>query len=168
MGRIAFTAVVAYFAIILMVRISGKRSTSKMNNYDWIVTVALGSITGSIILLKDVVLLEGFLAVGVLLALQFLTTKLSVHRSGVRKLLVAQPSLLYYNGEFLNDALRQERVTQAEILSAARQQGHSGLDDVQAVILEPDADLSFIEYDKQVDTDLFGPEILQDFPQKPL
>lgn len=145
LGRIAATAVLTYLFIIFAVRITGKRSTSKMNNYDWIVTVAMGSIAGSIVLLKDVVLLDGFVAVGTLLVLQFLSTKLSVHYSSVRKLLTAAPTLLYYRDEFLDDALKRERVTRDEILSAARQQGYNGLDTVIAVILEPSAELSFLE-----------------------
>lgn len=152
LGRVAGTAVATYIFIILAVRISGKRSTSKMNNFDWIVTVAMGSIAGSIVLLKDVVLLDGFMAVGSLLALQFLTTKLSVHYPFVRNLLVAAPTLLYYRGEFVEDVLVKERVNRAEILSAARQQGYSDLDGIVAVILEPSAGLSFIEGMNQEDS----------------
>lgn len=143
--RIAGTAVAAYFFVILAVRVSGKRSTSKMNNFDWIVTVALGSICGSIVLIKDVVLLEGFLAITVLLALQYITTRLAVRSKAVRNLLVSPPSLLYYQGEFLEGAMRKERVNQDEILNGARQQGYKSLDNIAAVILESDAELSFIE-----------------------
>lgn len=72
--RIAATAPIVYLLIILFIRLSGKRSTSQMNNLDWIVTVALGSIAASTILLKDIAVAEGILAIGLLLAMQWLLT----------------------------------------------------------------------------------------------
>ena len=45
--RIVLAAPAIYFTIIVFIRLAGKRSTSQMNNFDWVVTVALGSIAGA-------------------------------------------------------------------------------------------------------------------------
>lgn len=47
-------APVMYMPVILAIRITGKRSTSQMNNFDWIVTVAIGSLTASEIIIDSV------------------------------------------------------------------------------------------------------------------
>ena len=142
--RIALSALLVYLFIIVGVRIAGKRSTAQMNNFDWIVTVALGSIVGSAILLKDVVLMEVFLSVGMLLGLQYAITKASGHWDAVSKSVRASPTLLFYDGAFHEEAMAHERVTQEEIKGAAREAGYGDLDEVQAVVLEANARLSVL------------------------
>jgi len=154
MLRVFITTVMVYVVVVSMVRVLGKRTTAKMNNFDWIVTVAMGSMLGSTILLKDVVLLEGLLALTTLVLLQYLLTRLSVHSNWVARTVHAAPSLLLYDGEPLRDALRRERVTEGELISAVRSHGFLQLNEVKAVILESNAEFSVIEHnpDKNLDT----------------
>ena len=72
--RVALVGVLAYSALVLLLRVSGKRTLSKMNAFDLIVTVALGSTLASIITSKDVALAEGMVAFVVLIGLQFVLT----------------------------------------------------------------------------------------------
>ncbi len=57
--RIAIVGVLAYTGIIVILRISGCRTLSKMNAFDFVVTVALGSTLGTTLLSRDVALAEG-------------------------------------------------------------------------------------------------------------
>lgn len=158
-GRTAATSILFYVFIIISVRIGGKRATSKMNNYDWIVTVALGSIAGSTILFKDVTIGDGVVASGVLIGLQYIITKLSVRFERVRQLVQSTPRLLLYNGSFLKEAMVRERVTESEIRAAVREKGIPDIAKVRAVVLEADAELSVIgEEDGQVLRILTGVE----------
>ena len=52
--------------------------------------------------------------------------------------------LLYYQGAFLDDAMRSERVTEREVRAAARSAGHRTLADVAAVVIEADGSLSVL------------------------
>jgi len=52
--RIVLTAVLVYILIVVTTKVSGKRSTSQLNNFDWIVTVMIGSLGASTILLKEI------------------------------------------------------------------------------------------------------------------
>ena len=142
--RIAISAPIIYFSIIVFIRMSGKRSTSQMNNFDWIVTVALGSLVGSGIILKDVTVLEALLAIGMLLGMQWVLTKWVFHSDFASGLVKAQPIILASNGELNRAAMRQERVTEREILSAVRDSGLVDLDQVQWIILETDATMNVI------------------------
>ena len=142
--RTGITAILLYFFLVLAIRVLGKRSTSKMNNFDWIVTVALGSITGSAILLKDVVLFEGFFAVAMLLGLQFAFTAISSRSEWAGRMLRSNPSLLVYKGEYLNERMRRERISREEVEGAVRRSGFSNLDQVWAVVLESNSELSVV------------------------
>ena len=145
--RVLITAPAIYAFIVLAIRVVGKRSTSQMNNFDWVVTVALGSIAGSGIMLKDVSVSETLLAIGLLLAFQWLLTTSVMHSKLVGRLVKARPTLLVYAGEFIDAAMRQERITQGEVMSAMRDNGYTRITQVKFVILEPDASFSMVASD---------------------
>jgi uncharacterized membrane protein YcaP (DUF421 family) len=150
--RIVISAPILYLSVIGFIRLSGKRSTSQMNNFDWIVTVAMGSLVASGIILKDVTILEIMLAIGLLLVFQYAVTKSLPHSKTMRVLIKAEPRLLVRDGKYLHDAMAKERVTEVEILAAIRTKGLRQLDDVLAVILETDASMSVLPTsDKQGD-----------------
>lgn len=149
LGRTLMVGVLAYAALVLLLRISGKRTLSKMNAFDLIVTVALGSTLATVLLSKDVALAEGVLAFVVLIGLQYLLAWTS-SRSGkladkFQGLIKSEPTLLLYQGRFLESALRQERVAQVEVLAALRNEGIANLQEVEAVVLETDGTFSVIK-----------------------
>ena len=143
--RTVLVGTLAYISLLLLVRISGKRTLSKMNAFDLIVTVALGSTLATILLSKDTPLVEGVLALGLLIFLQFSITWLSVRSKTVSRLVKAEPRLLFHKGEFLQGAMKEERVGQGELLQAMRSQGIGQLDQVEAVVLETDGSFSIVE-----------------------
>lgn len=142
--RVPAMAGLAYFLLIAAVRLSGKRTLSKMNAFDLAVTVALGSTLATILLNRQVALGEGALALGSLVALQFVTAWASVRSRHVRRLVKAEPTLLLCDGRMLHDALRRQRVTEDEVRQAVRTQGTGGLELVHAVVLETDGTFSVI------------------------
>jgi uncharacterized membrane protein YcaP (DUF421 family) len=162
--RVMVIGVLAYSALVLLLRISGKRTLTKMNAFDLVVTVALGSTLATIVMSKDVALAEGVLAFAVLILLQFVVTWLSVRFEGVRKIVKSEPRLLYYGDQFLDEAMRSERVTRDEILAAMRSSGHAAMESVEAVILETDASFSVLgKSSGQSGSTL---ETVQGYPQK--
>lgn len=72
--RILVVGVLAYVALVVFLRVSGKRTLSKMNAFDLVVTVALGSTLATVLLDKDVALAEGASAFALLIGLQFAVT----------------------------------------------------------------------------------------------
>ncbi|MBL4895588.1 MAG: DUF421 domain-containing protein [Erythrobacter sp.] len=143
LGLIATTAM-TYITIIALIRISGKRSTSQMNNFDWVVTVTLGSISASMILLEDVTWAEGTIAMATLVLLQFGLTKAVRRFPKIARLVKPPPATLYEKGEWNDEKMRRERVTRSEVLAAVRHNGHDSLSRIQKIILETDASLSVI------------------------
>jgi len=142
--RVAVVGLLAYAGLVLLLRISGKRTLSKMNAFDLVVTVALGSTLATILLSSAVALAEGLLAFVVLISLQFVVTWLSTRTATVRRLVKNEPRLMVYEGKLLPDALRAERVTEEEIEAALRQQGMADLEDVGAAVLETDGSVTMV------------------------
>ncbi len=142
--RTIVVGLLAYVSVILFIRISGKRTLAKLNAFDLVVTVALGSTLSSVLLQKSISLAQGVTALGLLIALQYLVTFLSVRSTRFAKLVRSQPSLLARHGTFYGDAMVRQRLTEDEVLSAVRAQGLQGLENVEAVILESDGSLSII------------------------
>ncbi|OHC98725.1 MAG: hypothetical protein A3H25_05870 [Sphingomonadales bacterium RIFCSPLOWO2_12_FULL_63_15] len=146
--RVVALGAAAYLALVTTLRISGKRTLAKMNAFDLVVTVALGSTLATILLSKDVALVEGVVAFLLLVGLQYLIAALSVRFPWIENLAKSEPRALLYNGVPDEAALRQERVTQDELLSAVRAAGFGGLDLVAAVVLETDGNFSVVSRDK--------------------
>jgi uncharacterized membrane protein YcaP (DUF421 family) len=146
--RTLVVGVLAYVALVVFLRVSGKRTLSKMNAFDLIVTVALGSTLATVLLTKDVALAEGALAFALLIGLQFVVTWSSVRVRWVRRLATGEPLMLLYRGEFLPAALRQARVTEDEVRAAVRSAGIDSLSKVQAVVLETNGSFSVVRPDE--------------------
>lgn len=143
--RTLIIGVLAYAALVLLLRISGKRTLSKMNAFDLVVTVALGSTLATILLSKNVALIEGILAFALLIGLQYLVAWASVYSSSIRRIVKSEPALLFHRGEFLREAMRRERVTEGEVRAAIRAEGIAALSEIEAVVLETDGSFSVVQ-----------------------
>lgn len=139
------TAVVAYAALVVILRGFGKRTLSQLNQFDWVVTVALGSTLATVILSAEIAIAEGVAALAVLVALQFLVAWTEVRSDLVTRVVRGEPRLLLHDGRLLRDAMHQERVTERDLLQALRQHGIARLEEAGAVILETNGNLSVLD-----------------------
>ncbi|MDB0581323.1 DUF421 domain-containing protein [Salinicoccus roseus] len=142
--RTVLVGIMAYLSLVVILRVSGKRTLTKMNAFDFIVTIALGSILASIITSKDITIAQGLTAFLVLVIMQYIFTKLSVKSRAFSSMIKSQPALLYYNEEFLTQNMKKERVLEIEVRQAARSSGKDDMSEVMAVVLETDGSISVI------------------------
>ena len=142
--RTLVVGTLAYVALVLTLRVSGNRTLSKLNAFDLVVTVALGSILASILLSEDVALLKGVAAFVLLIALQWAVAEMSVRWSGFARLVRSEPRLLVRDGEKLRGAMNAARVTGDDIDMALRMAGYTDPAAASAVILETDGSFSVI------------------------
>ncbi len=142
--RLLVAGVCAYAGLVLMLRISGKRTLAKMNAFDFVVTVALGSTLATVFLSKDIALAEGLLALALLIGLQWIVAWLAVRSATWRKLIKSEPRLLVLHGQMNETALRSERICEDEVYAALRSAGCASLADVEALVLETDGSFSVI------------------------
>lgn len=142
--RILLLGSASYFALVIVLRFSGKRTLSQLNAYDFIVTVAFGSTLATIFLNTDVSLSEGALALALLAALQLLLAWLSSRREKIRSLITSQPVVLVSHGHMEEEAMRRNRITESEIFQSLRSSGVGDLSQVAAVVLETNGTLTVI------------------------
>jgi len=144
LADIALCTLCAFFTLFILVRISGKRTLAKLNAFDFIVTVTLGSTLSSMILNK-VTLTEGTVALTIIIILQYTLAWLSRASPTMEKIINCNPTLLYYNGAFMNDAMKREGITEEEIYAEIRNFRLERLDEVRAVVLELNGEISVIK-----------------------
>ena len=149
LARIAIVGLASYTALVILLRVSGKRTLSKMNAFDFVVTVALGSTLASVLLSRDVPLVDGLTAFGLLLFAQFVITWLSVRSRTFSRLVKSTPRLLFHHGKFLEQAMKAERINEQEVLQAVRSQGFLSLERIAAVVLETDGSISVMQESDQ-------------------
>lgn len=144
LARVVIVGTLSYVWLVLLLRVSGKRTLSKLNAFDLVVTVALGSTLATVLLDNSIALVEGFVALGLLIGLQYAIAWLSVRSQRFQGLVKAEPSLLFYRGQFLSSTMHAERITREEILAAMRTSGSRSALETGAVVLETDGSLTVV------------------------
>ncbi|WP_130011205.1 DUF421 domain-containing protein [Serinicoccus sediminis] len=142
--RIVLVGAASYVALVVLLRLGGKRILAKLSAFDLVVTVALGSMLASAVLSKDVRYVDALTGMALLILAQLLVTLVSSRLPGGRSFVNAEPSLVVAHGRLLEDQLSRVRLTHDEVMQAVRSSGHGGLDAVGAVVLEPDGTLSVV------------------------
>ena len=147
--RTVVLTVLGYLVMVFLLRISGKRTLSKMNAFDFVVTIALGSCLASISLNKNITLVDGIVAFSLFIFMQFAFTFLSVKIKGFRSIIADKPVIVFYQGDFIEQEMKKQRLSREEVFNVCRLQGYSSLDEVSFIVLESTGDLSIIEDHKQ-------------------
>jgi uncharacterized membrane protein YcaP (DUF421 family) len=142
--RIVIVGVVSYITLILLLRVSGKRTLSRMNAYDMVITMALGSILAKVLLTADQSISESVTAMFVLIALQYSVSVAMCRWRWMRHFLSAKPTLLFHQGQYIEGAMKKERVDKDEVQAAIHAKGIADNGVVEAVILGTNGDLSVL------------------------
>lgn len=116
-----------------------------MNGFDFVVTIALGSVLATVSLNENIPLANGVTAMVAFIGFQFIFTWLSVRMKSFKTLITSSPTLIFYKGDFLLQTMKKERVTEQEVYCAARKMGISSLDGVDMIILETTGDIAIVE-----------------------
>lgn len=144
LARTLVVGVLAYTTLVLFLRVSGKRTLAKLNAFDLVVTVALGSTLSAILLQESIALTEGALALALLILMQYAVTFVSVRWRFLADAVRSEPALLAYAGSFCEVSMRRERVTKDEASSAIRAAGGNDVSDVAQLVLESDGSINAV------------------------
>lgn len=143
-ARVLLVGTAAYAALVLVLRVSGKRTLGQLNAFDFIVTVSLGSVLATILLSSSVTWSEGVTALALLAGLQFIVAWIATRWPRARAFFTAEPALLLADGAIRYEELRRHRLTESELRQAVRMQGTGDLSQVKAVVLETNGKISVI------------------------
>lgn len=151
--RTLIVGLFAYTGLVAIVRVTGKRTLSKLNAFDLVVTVSLGSTLATVLLNKQVALAEGILAIALLCGLQFAVSWSSVRSKWVRAIVKSEPRMVVHRGRPLESAMKAERLTFDEIHAAVREASLHDIQQVDAMVLETDGTLTVIAKDRDYTAD---------------
>ena len=132
-----------YVATILLTKLNGLRSFTKLSSFDFAMTVAIGALIGSTLAGEEPPLLQGVAALASLFALQYLVALIRAHHVGTL-LIDNQPLLLMDGATILEDNLDRLRLTRKDLYMNLRQAGVSSFDEVRAVVMESNGDMSVL------------------------
>lgn len=152
---VALSALAIFACVILIARVVGLRSFSKMSSFDFVVTLATGSIVASVAA-SSTSLANGALALVVLYAAQWIVAQVRRRSGWGQRLVDNEPIALMLEGEFLRENLTVARVTEDDVRAKLRQNNVHRIGDVRAVVLETTGDVSVLHGDGAVDADVLA------------
>lgn len=143
---------VVYFALLVLIRMFGKRELAQLNPFDLVVLLTISNTVQNAIIGNDNSLVGGLIGVTTLLIVNFLVVRFMYGHEKLERLVEGDATVLIENGHVIKDRLDRELITLAELEAAAHRQGFDSLDDVQRAILEPGGTLAFLGRKPTVDT----------------
>lgn len=148
LARIALVGTASYITLVVLIRLSGKRTLAQLSAFDLVVTVSLGSVLATVLLTADVSFLEGVVALLLLLLLQVLVAWAVARSRAAQRVITAPPTLLLRDGRVDDEALHRARVSRGDLEQAVRESGEGDLGRIAAVVLESSGSLSVITKSK--------------------
>lgn len=137
--------VMAMVWVVLLVRINGLRSFSKMTNFDFVMTVAVGSLLASASQTTNwTAFIQAMIAMAALFIVQSVTAKLRRKSDKIEAIMQNTPIILMRNGEVIDSALEETRVARSDLLAKLREANVLNLNEVRAVVLETTGDISVL------------------------
>ena len=136
---------VAVLWTVLLVRLVGLRAFSKMNAFDFVATIATGSLiaqAGTRARWDEY--LQALAAIAGVFLVQWLLSKARQKSNRIGNLISNEPVLLMDQGKFLEAAMAETRVSRSNMLEKLRSAGVTDVSEVRAVVLETTGDISVI------------------------
>ena len=150
-------AVGIYAALVVLSRLAGLRSFSKMSSFDFAITVAFGSVLASAVLTREPPLAQSAVALATLFAIQYAVSFLRARIDGVTRTVDNAPLLVMAGPDILRDNLREAQMTEGDLYAKLREANVTQLEQVRAVVMESTGDVSVLHADEDapaLDTDL--------------
>lgn len=151
---------VVYAAVLLALRLVGKREVGELTPGDLVVLVLLSETLQGAMVADNDSLLGGLVAAGTLLAANWAVGALAARHQRIDELVSGHPTILIYRGQYVEPNMRRENVGRAELDRHLREQGVFNVEDVDLAILEPNGRISVRraeEAQRPLDTTLPGP-----------
>ena len=135
---------VVYGAVLIGLRLAGKRELSQLNPFDLVVLLLLSNTVQNAIIGNDNSVIGGLFGAAVLLLTNHFLVRY-LFKSGRLDAMEGNPDVLVSGGKIMHDRLNKELITVAELEAAARRQGIRSIGEVEECRLETGGALTFVE-----------------------
>ncbi|MFM7218095.1 MAG: DUF421 domain-containing protein [Flavobacteriales bacterium] len=145
--EIILRSAAVYVFILLAIRLFGKKELSQLSVIDLVFILLLSNSVQNAMVGADSSLTGGIIAAGTLFIINNLLKELLFRSRSLSKLLEGEPVLLVHHGVILEENLKREKISIAELKAAAREHGVALLDEVDLAVLETDGNISILSGD---------------------
>ena len=137
-------AIMVYSFLIIMLRLTGKRQIGQLAPFDLVLLLVLSNALQNSMNGGDNSVVGGYISAATLIAINALIGYLTYKSKAIEGFIEGHPRVLIHNGKLYPEALRHERLTHHELMSALRSGGCSCIEEVRSAILEPDGQITVI------------------------
>jgi uncharacterized membrane protein YcaP (DUF421 family) len=129
--------ILVYFAIVVLLRIFGKRELAQLNPFDLVVLLSVSNTVQNAIIGDDNSITGGLLGALSLFAVNYGVVRFLFRHRRLDQVLEGNPTLLIQHGQMLRDGLAKELLTESELVAVAHRQGFDDICDIEKCVLEP-------------------------------
>ncbi len=129
--------VLVYAALILLLRLFGKRELAQLNPFDLVVLLSISNTVQNAIIGDDNSLLGGLIGAVSLFGINYLVVRFLFRHRRFDQIFEGSPTTLIRDGEIHRKGLARELLSESELLTVARRQGFDTLEEVETCVLEP-------------------------------
>ena len=148
---IVISVIVIFLVLILITRIAGLRTFSKMTSFDFATTIAIGSILASVSISPSTSIGNGAVALIAIILFQVAFAYLQRYSKWFRKTATNAPILLMANGKIIEENLAKTNLHRSELIAKLREANVLKFDEVKAVVFESTGDVSVLHGDPETD-----------------
>ncbi len=129
-------AVVVYFFVLVVLRITGKRQVGQLAPFDLVLLLILANTVQNSMNAGDNSLIGGLISATAIVSLNYVIALLAYKSKTVEAIVEGRPQVLIHNGKLFDDVLKQEKLSHHELMSALRGAGCDNIEDVHVAVLE--------------------------------
>jgi uncharacterized membrane protein YcaP (DUF421 family) len=129
--------ILIYFALIVLLRIFGKREMAQLNPFDLVVLLSVSNTVQNAIIGEDNSITGGLIGAASLFGINYLTVRFMFRHRTLHEVLGGSPTSLIENGLVDKSALAKELITESDLTVVAHRQGFEDLEDIEKCVLEP-------------------------------
>jgi uncharacterized membrane protein YcaP (DUF421 family) len=147
---IVLRTVIVYAAILLGLRLAGKREIGQMAPFDLVVILLIANAVQNAMVGQDTSVTGGLIAAAVLIVANYGVAQARERVPLFRRAVEGTPTLLIHNGEFVRENLRRENVEVDEVMMSLREHGIADVAEVKLAVLETDGSISIVPLDAKM------------------
>ena len=138
-------AATIYIALMIIMRVAGKRSLAQITTFDFVLLLIIGEATQQALLGQDFSVTNAIIVIVTLVGLDIGLSLIKRHSKTIDKVLDDVPLVIVEDGVPLKDRMAKARVDEEDVLSAARHlQGLERLDQIRYAVLERSGGISIV------------------------
>jgi uncharacterized membrane protein YcaP (DUF421 family) len=147
--EIVLRSAAVFVFLWFLTRIIGKKELAEISAFELVLLVVIGDLVQQGVTQEDMSVTGAILATGTIALLVVGMSYVSFRWRRAETVVEGVPVVIVSDGRMVAESMRVERLTDDEVVSAAREQGIGDIADVRFGVLEADGKFSFVRFDRE-------------------